>query len=220
MIVGEDTPLAAEWRIALAYTPITLRPALAVVGALDQRIARILAQATEPMLAQMRLAWWRDELRRPASERPQGDAVLDAIGVYWPGQETFLSALVDGWEQVLVEPPMPQQSALAFAAGRAAPFIGLAQMSRIAVDQDRIMLATRRWALADLAAHVSSDEERASLIRLACAADANRAALPKTLRGLAIFEALAIRSLKRGGRPLMEGRGAALTAFKAGMLGR
>jgi phytoene synthase len=39
--------------------------------------------------------------------------------------------------------------------------------------------------------------------------------LPKTLRGLAVLEALALRALRRGGRPLMEGRGAPLTAFRA-----
>jgi len=211
---------APEWRIALAYTPVRIRSALSTVAALDGRLARIIAQANEPMLAQMRLSWWRDELKKPTFERPKGDAVLDAVGQHWAGQETFLSALVDGWEQVIVEPPMPQQAALAFAAGRAAPFLGVVRSFKVSVDPDRVLLAARRWALADLAAHVSAADERGSLLRLAQANQGHASQLPRALRGLTVLEALALRALKRGGRPLMEGRGAALTAFKAGLLGR
>ena len=35
-----------------------------------------MARTTEPMLGQMRLAWWRDALGKPVDERPRGDAVL------------------------------------------------------------------------------------------------------------------------------------------------
>lgn len=220
MTIEPDEALSPEWQIALAYTPASLLGALGTVAALDGRMARIVAQANEPMLAQMRMAWWRDELKKPADDRPQGDAVLDAIGEHWAGQEVFLSALVDGWEQVLVDPPIPHQAALAFAAGRAAPFLGLAQASAGSIDPDRILLAARRWALADLAAHVSSQEERDTLLSLASANDGASSRLPRSMRGLAVLEALAQRALRRGGRPLMEGRGAALTAFKAGLLGQ
>ena len=45
-------------------------------------------------------------------------------------------------------------------------------------------------------------------------------ALPVSAKGLAVLGALGLRALKRGGRPLMEGRGAALVALRAAMLGR
>ena len=39
--------------------------------------------------------------------------------------------------------------------------------------------------------------------------------MPSGLRGLAVLEGLALRAMLRGGRPLMEGRGASLAALTA-----
>ncbi len=91
-----------EQHLALAYTPAGLRPKLAALLAFDQRLARIASSGTEPALAQMRLAWWRETLTKPVPDRPQGDAVLDALGQHWTGGEAELIALVDGWEILVV----------------------------------------------------------------------------------------------------------------------
>jgi phytoene synthase len=72
-----------------------------------------------------------------------------------------------------------------------------------------------RWALADAVTGVSDQSERATLIAAGLAADNGGRRLPSELRGLAVLDALALRALRRGGRPLMEGRGASLTALKA-----
>ena len=78
---GELTEnLADEAQLALAYIGPNLRDALRIFLELDGRLARIVSATTEPMLGQMRLAWWRDALGMAVSERPQGDAVLDGIG--------------------------------------------------------------------------------------------------------------------------------------------
>ena len=70
--------LPTEIELALAYTPRDRREAMRVAFELDRRLARIVAATTEPMLGQMRLAWWRDILAKPVDERPRGDVVLDA----------------------------------------------------------------------------------------------------------------------------------------------
>lgn len=206
--------LPPERELALAHTPPALRDAMAVFLWLDQRLARIVAQTNEPMLGQIRLAWWREMLSKPAPERPQGDCVLDGISRHWLGQEGALSACVDGWERLLDPALLNEAAAREFAAGRAAPFIALSGTRDVAALQ-----AGKRWALVDAGLHVETEIERTMLFDLARAVTPGKP-LARPLRGLAVLDALARRSLARGGRPLMEGRLAALVATRAAILGR
>ena len=88
-------------RLALAYAPRTARPAWLAVLALDQRLAGIVRSAREPLLAQIKLAWWRERLAEPVARWPQGEPLLSALAA-WDGQAAALVALVAGWEAVLV----------------------------------------------------------------------------------------------------------------------
>lgn len=214
----ENLPDEAE--LALAYTGPILRPALRIVLELDARLARIVSGTSEPMLGQMRLAWWRDMLAMDAGARPAGDAVLDALGREWRGGEAALVALVDGWEHLLGEPPLAQEAALAFADGRAAALAGLADLQGAGEQTgSSIRAAGRIWAIADAVSHLSDGEERAMMLRVGGAMDApGRLSAP--FRGIAVLGALGLRSLAAGGAPMMAGRGAALTALRAGLLGR
>lgn len=186
---------------------------------LDQRLARIVAQTTEPMLGQMRLAWWRDMLATPVSQRPSGDAVLDGIGDHWAVREAALSELVDSWEVLIVEETLNGGQMKAFAGGRAAPVIALFQ-SENEDEKSRIHGAMGRYAFADLAVGLSDERERDLAIEYGLGRSTPPVRLPKAARGVAVLEALALRALKRGGRPLMEGRGAALVATRAAIFGR
>lgn len=211
-------PLSEEAQLAIAHTPASARDALRIFLELDARIARIVAATSEPMLGQMRLAWWRETLGKPIDQRPQGDGVLDAIGKHWAGHEQALVALVDGWEEMLAE-QLTSRIAKLFAEGRAAPFAALAAFTKKPTDIRLISSKGQRWALVDAALHVSEGDEQDTLLKLARETRAD-GSLPRSLRGLAVLDALARRSLDRGGRPMMEGRGAALVALRAAMLGR
>ena len=167
------------------------------------------------MLGQMRLAWWRDTLAQNPQDWPAGDAVLDAIRQHWQGREAALVKLVNGWEHMLAPPPLGEEDARAFAEGRRDALQAVFGDAAATVGD-----AARRWALADLAAKVSLDEERTMLVRLGLDAVPSEPRLPKQARGLAVLSALAKRALDRGGRPLMEGRGAAITAVRAAIIGR
>lgn len=215
MVHPEAASLPTELHIALSYTPLALRPVLQAALMLDQRLSRLVGQTHEPMLGQMRLAWWRDMLGKPVGDRPQGDAVLDSLGVYWPGRETALIALVDGWEHLLAEPPLREQAALDFAQGRAALFAEFCD----GADYKNVISAARLWALTDAGIHISDRAERLTFARLAQQQDAQHK-LPRQLRGLAVLRALSQRSLHNNLAPLMQGRGASLTALRAGLLGR
>ena len=114
--VGPEA-LPPELQIVVQYCASPIDGLLATAFSLDQRLARIVAQSSEPMLAQVRLAWWREELGKDPIDRPTGDAVLDAIGKHWSGQEPALRKMVDGWEEMLAEPPLPTSAAMEFATG-------------------------------------------------------------------------------------------------------
>lgn len=208
---------APEIDLALAHTRSKTRNALRIMFELDARIARIIAGTNEPMLGQMRLAWWRDTLGQEPQARPAGDVVLDGIARHWTGREAALVKLVDGWEHLLAPPPLGESDARAFAAGRVAAFLALYDLDD---HESALAVAAWRWALGDLAAKVSLEEERAMLVRLGLEKNATNPKLPREARGLAVLGALATRALDRGGRPLMEGRGASIVAARAAIFGR
>jgi phytoene synthase len=208
-------PLSPEADLALAWCSPKVRGPLSIALQLDRRLARIVIRTSEPMLGQMRLAWWRDALAKPVAERPRGDLVLDGIGLHWAGRENALAEMVDGWEVLLSAERLGPREAEAFGTARGAFFAALAPDSSPAVAT-RLAAVGSRWALADAAAAVSDEKERAALIAagLAIAQDHPATRFAQGFRGVAVLDALARRSLQRGGRPLMEGRGASLVALK------
>ena len=169
------------------------------------------------MLAQMRLAWWRDELAKPVELRPTGDAVLDAIGKHWSGMEASLSALVDGWELLLVEPPLHEHVARDFVAKRAEPFTAFADMAGLSTTEDARQ-AGMIWAAMDASIHASDTGERD--VFHSFASETDLPSLPRTLRGVTVLAGLAKRAAERGDPALMTGRSGALVALRLGIFGR
>ncbi len=205
--------------IALVWQPRATRPALKAVLAFDARLGRLLGQAREPMLAQVRLAWWRDRLREPLAERSMGDPVLAALGETLHGRESELIALVDGWEELLREAPLGQTSIAAFAEGRARALGSIARVANLGDGAaESAIRAGRRWALADFTFRTSDGEEREAALSLVRAIGPC-GPLPRELRGIAVLDALARRAVARR-EPIMSGRIAPLIALRVGITGR
>lgn len=201
-------------RLALAYAPrAAKRPTLGLL-ALDVRLANTLQRKAEPILAQMRLAWWRETLLKERAQWPRGDEVLGLLREWRdPGA---LAPLVDGWEILLAE-RLDDAAILEFAAGRGRAFAQLA--AELGTDPQPARACGESWALGDLAANVGGPAEREAVIEVSrrlppCAA------LPRSLRPLAVLAGLARRALRRGGAPLLDGPGAALLAMRLGIAGR
>lgn len=211
--------LPPEVELALSYTPESHRAKFRALFAFDQRLARIVAGTTEVMLGQMRLAWWREQLAVSPEERPQGDAVLNELGQHWQGSEGALTSLIDSWELMVATDQLSVGDVKQYAIQRSAPFEALVTPSDESVAAS-ISAAIARYVFADAANGVSNNRERALFVEEGLERSGPGHRLPKELRGLAVLQALALRSLKRGGRPLMEGRGAALTAIRAAILRR
>lgn len=86
-------------RLAVAYAPASTRVAFALLLLLDERLAQIVAKATEPMIVQLKLAWWRDAFTAQSEQRPKGEPLLSALfDQQRPELLTIAGELVDAWE--------------------------------------------------------------------------------------------------------------------------
>lgn len=197
--------LSPVHRLALSYAPTAARAMWLGLLALDTRLAQVVREAREPMLAQIRLAWWRERLAEPAAKRPAGEPLLALLGDH----AAAFAPLVDGWEALLGEAPLPAGSLQAFADGRARALGGLAVLLGAAGDPAE--RTGRRWALTDLAARLSHPDERAEVAALLAAAPPP-ADLPRAMRPLVVLHGLASRD--RNGPITL------LTAMRLGILGR
>ncbi|HET8612136.1 MAG TPA: squalene/phytoene synthase family protein [Sphingomonas sp.] len=185
-------PLHPETAIALGYAPAGVRPALAALFALDERLGGFVNRASEPVIGLMRLAWWRDALAGLDHGPPPAEPLLQTLaaicGKYAiSGQE--LAGMAEGWEALLDEEPDGIER---HARERGARLFALAARL-LGGAGAMIEPAGRGWALAD-AARRSGDFAQA---RAALAAarepleQAMAARWPRRLRPLGMLAALA-----------------------------
>lgn len=205
----ESLPLAQ--RLALSYAPRASRPATLALLALDARLAGIVRGGGEVVIAQMKLAWWRDRLAQPPREWPAGEPLLAALRDNF-AQPSALVPLVDGWEQLLAD-RLDRAVINDFAAGRAAAWQQVGGSGKAAQ-------AAREWALVDLALNLGQEDERAEVLAAARSQPWRRANLPRALRALAVLHSLARRCLRGNGRDLLQGPAAMFAAMRVGILGR
>ena len=207
-------------RFALAYAPKSVRPATAALLALDVRLGQIVARANEPILAQMRLAWWRDRLKEEPEARPKGDRVLEAIGEHWTGREGALIAFVDGWEELLAEGTLDVASIEAFGEAHAAAFESLSNGTLFGADKVNVRERAKLYAWGKLHVRTSDAAERERIAGVALPLAVRAGRLPRSQRPLAILSGLAAYSLRYEGEGLMASRGGILTAWRIALSGR
>ena len=151
--------------LAISYAPRGRRRALAALFALDDALGHVLRTTREPMVGQMRLAWWREALARLDSVPPPGEPVLlglaaDVMPLGVSG--SALAVIVDGWEPLL---GTIDDAAIGLHARlRGAALFAQAGIVIGAAPGDPLDMAGRGWALADLADHLS-DAALASRVR-------------------------------------------------------
>ena len=203
-------------RLALSYAPRAGRESLLGLLALDARLAAIVRSAREPMLAQLRLTWWREQLSADASDWPRGDPLLAELR-HWPGKHAALAALPEGWEALTGAAPLPPAAFEALAEARAAAFAELATGPAERAAAERM---ARNWALADIAGRLSHPAERDAAIALARAQDWRREPLSRRLRPLAVLHGIA-KGLISGGSPSERiSMSSFATAVRIGLFGR
>lgn len=213
----ETLPLAG--RLALSYAPAASRQAVLALFALDTRLAGLIRNSTEPMLAQLRLSWWRETLRRDKREWPEGEPMLAALRS-WGGAHSDLEALVDGWEALTMPPPLTEAALVQLAKGRGAAFAALAQAVGRADEAPRATALGEGWALADLSMRLSRSEERDAARSLAMARKSPSLRVSRALRPLAVLFALADRRMRKGDNAAAHSPAALMLAMRVGLLGR
>lgn len=153
-------------RLAVVYAPARVRGVWSALLLLDHRLSRAVAGASEPLLAQVKLAWWRDRMRTPASQWPQGEPLLAALARF-DGERPALEALVDAWEG-LIDGEAAVNETDRLAQARAGAVAALARISDCPVNGGAIEVLARRWTVPD-------------------AAQAETVRLPRALRPLVIL---------------------------------
>ena len=196
--------LPVERRLALSYAPARSRLLWLGLFALDARLGTVVSEAREPMLAQIKLAWWREELSKPLAARRTGEPLL-ALLEAWGDEAAGLAALIDGWEILLGDELLSGADLAAALNARAAACLALAV--RLGIGADGVAQAAQGWAAADLAPMSAGPIAR----------DWPRIPLPREMRPLYVLYGLAAR--RRGQIPLMPGPIAALAAVRLGLFG-
>lgn len=197
--------------VVMAYAKGPERQALAAMLALDLRLERIVHGASEPMLGQIRLAWWREEIGRA---RPSGadlppDPLLSAILSHWGESRAGLLDLIDGWEQLFGDPPWTAESRAAFCRGRSLVFGAFAERVGEAAFREAAEVHGAAWGTA----HIAQAEGGLGVV------PERLPRLPRSLRPLALIGGLSRRATTRGGQPLMGDRMSPLVALKLGIFG-
>ncbi|HEX8388365.1 MAG TPA: squalene/phytoene synthase family protein [Sphingomonas sp.] len=186
-----DQP-APDRALALGYAPADRRAGLEALFALDATLGDILRTTREPVIGQMRLTWWFEALERLDREPSPAQPVLQALAAeVLPRGVTGsdLSAMIDGWETVLVEDAPDDQALVRYAADRGGRLFGAAAVVLGATDP-QARTAGEGWALADLSANLSRPDvaERARALaaeRLRTATEKRWSRAGRALGGLA-----------------------------------
>lgn len=208
--------LAVERRLALAYAPASARTLTLGLMALDARLRSVVQQAREPLLGQMRLAWWRDRLESADTTETPGEPLL-ALLKPWGSQSPGLGALVDGWEHLLTPDPLDRPAMERFIEARGAACAALARCLQLEQAAGEAQRAGQGWAATDLALRLSDEGETERARALAASLDWAPVRLPRSLRPLAVLHGLARRERGQGG--FLTGGLAGLAAIRLGLIG-
>ncbi len=215
MEVNPISELPPPQRLALAYAPARSRAQTLALLAYDAQLGLIVRRTSEPILGQMRLAWWRDQLALPAGGRPKGNRVLAMLAAL-EGEEHALREMASGWEVLLGE-HLGADAIREHSRSRAAGWLAMARLQD--ADEESVERAAQCWALGDLAANLGGSEQQ-RVVEIGEPVRSSQPRLPRTFRSLAVLAGLGRRSLARGGAPLLAGPGSVLAAIRLGISGR
>ncbi len=181
--------------------PTRNRAALAALFAIDAAMSDVVRASSEPMIGQIRLAWWRERLEElelgAVPPEPRLHAIAtDLVPRGISGRD--VAAFEGGWLKLFT--PFPWDVSVVEAIWfRGRLLFGLAAKLLSRTD-DRIEAAGGLWAVVDAARHCSDAVSRKALIGEVhtLARGLGGVKFDAALRPLSMLAALAIRDLARG----------------------
>ena len=196
------------------YWPAELRPAFEALFNLDEAMADVVAQATQPALGAIKLAWWRERLEElDQGKVPAEPRLAAAAGELLPRRVSGkdLARLEEGWAELFQ--PRPDMAAV----GRGGERLFAIGARLLRASDPALAAAGRLYALQNVIS-------RQLIAETAKAPDLEEVAghvFPKALRPLTALAALAARDAKRGERREPEATpGRALTLLRHRLTGR
>ena len=160
-MLSVDDPVVARLRrhdrdrfLATMFAPPERRPALWALLAFNLELARVRETVTQPMLGQIRLAWWREAITEaygngPVRRHEVASPLAEAIHAHAIRREP-LDALIDGRERDLdPTPPATMAELLAYAEATASRLIE-AQLDVLGAESAAARPAGIAWALIGL----------------------------------------------------------------------
>lgn len=187
--------------VSTLYAPSAIRAAMHAVNAFDLELAQVVRTTTEPMLGEIRLAWWRERLQSIASDAPvPGQPVIRSLAAH---------VIPRRLQPVDLEPL--EDAALALLDDDIAKHVALrgdtlfdALLRLVAIRPDEELRAKacqagRLWAATQL---VLSGREEVRGLAESLAAETPLKAPPGPSRPVFALAALARRDLKNRRRPV------------------
>ena len=194
--------LDADRTLALTYVPAERRPALAALWNLDAALGAVLAGGREPLLSQIKLAWWRDSLARLDEAPPPAEPVLQEVARHVVSRAirgSQLARMEEGWAILLSNEPLTRADLENYSGARGALLFRHSTQLLGFQMNERIKRAGEGWALADLARHSNAvDAETATELARERLSDVAAQRWPKQLRPLGMLAILARRDVDRG----------------------
>jgi phytoene synthase len=192
--------LDADRALALTYVPTRKRAAIEALWRLDAALGQVLAGGREPLISQIKLAWWRDSLERLDSVKAPSEPVLQALAQHLLPtgvSGAALSELEQGWTRLLSPDPLTEEELAGYAAARGGLLFRLSGIVLGLEASAEMIRAGEGWALADLARHSNPADAKAAF-EVATGRLAVPARWPSRLRPLGMLAALATRDVERG----------------------
>lgn len=165
--------LDPKHRIALVYVPKSARAAWLALLQFESKLADVARPGRDPIMVQLRLAWWRDRLAETSERWPVSEPVL-ALLKAWQGRHQGLLPLVDGWEALI----MGEDDGRELAEGRVKAYAALADLLGV-TSLDAVHAAVRHIDDPDAATQLPSP-------------------MPRAMRPLAVLRAFAVREAMGG----------------------
>jgi hypothetical protein len=194
-MIDPELPLS---RLIVTYAPADQRAGDRLIWAFDERLAQLVRTTTEPMIGQMRIAWWDEALGDTSGARGRGEPLLGAMRARGVAGVAGLRWMLDGWEALISDGAPDEEAMRAFATGRGEGLF--AALARTDDPPESLRAAGRLWCSWDLSAHLRPGPARDLAVTLArtelAAADA--ADWPKDWKALRLLTALARHDVSRG----------------------
>jgi phytoene synthase len=179
--------------LALSYVPARDRAALEALWHLDAALAAVLSSGRDPLISQIKLAWWRDALEQLGAGPVPAEPALEAVARHLlprgiTGSE--LAAMERGWVLLLTPDPLSPEELDTYAASRGGLLFALSARLLGGGGED-LEAGGEAWALIDLARHSGSEADAEAAVAGARRRAAGR--WPPRLRPLGMLAALARR---------------------------